>query len=148
MPEFTPTQLELAFRWYVATEMLDADFERTETEEDWFATACPTEALASAGFIGPNGDHTPTYERCLGEALVTLPDALSHGEKIRVLRDLLRGGLADDEFHHEEGKVLMKAAMLLGVPYSALFDSLDEVGEVDLDESDDWSRGPFRGSDV
>ena len=24
----------------------------------------------------------------------------------------------------------------------------DEVGEVDLDESDDWSRGPFRGSDV
>lgn len=138
MAEFTRGQLKLAFSWHVAREILDADMEIAEGEEQWMAKAFPREALVDAGFVDNGGHPTAYYETCLGEALVTLPDVLSFDEKILLVRTLFAGTLADDEFHHEEGNVLVKAAHLLGLNSDDIeqaLETIEDVGEVELDEA-------------
>ena len=82
-----------------------------------------------------------TLAPCLEQALATLPDALSPADKRAILVELFRGTLADDDFHHREGSVLVRTARLLGMGSTELdevLSALDEVGDVDdaLDPAD------------
>ena len=136
MSETPRGKLKLAFSWHIAKEITDADLEIAEGEEAWMSKVFPRDTLVDAGFIDSDGKATSEFESCLGEALAMLPEVLPLSEKLIMLTTLFEGTLADDDFHHEEGNVLVKAASLLGVRPSELDEhlaSLDQVGEVELD---------------
>lgn len=137
MSEFTRGQLKLAFRWHVAREITDADMEIAEGEIDWMIRTFPRQLLVDNGFVDGNGDITTDFEEALGESRVQLPRILSLDEKLALLGELFQVTLADDEFHHEEGNVLFRAATQLGVSSTELDDflgTLDQVGDVELDD--------------
>lgn len=133
---FTRDELTLAFTWHLARQVTDADFDVTDGELSWMDRNFPMKNLWAADFVGENGAPTLRYEDALGEALVVLPDELRLDEKLALITMLFELTLADDEFHHTEGSVIVRAAQLLGVTNSELdahLSSLDSVGEVDLD---------------
>lgn len=132
---FTRDELTLAFTWHLARQVADADFDVTDGELSWMDLHFPTDKLKAAGFVDHSGP-TRRYEDALGEALASLPDDLALEEKLGLITVLFEGTLADDEFHHTEGNVIVRAAQLLGVSNSQLdahLSSLDAVGDVELD---------------
>ncbi len=139
MSRFQRDQLTLAFRWKVAREMVEADMHVADGEQAWLERTFPPDALREAGFIDDQGAPTATWEACVAEALATLPDLLSPEDKRAILVELFRGTLADDDFHHAEGGVLVRTAQQLGVgggELDAVLSALDEVGEVDLEDDE------------
>lgn len=132
---FPVDQLKLAFAYHIVRQIVGADGEFGAAEQRWIARAFPPTTLETSGFLDRNL-LTMAFERALETALVELPQRLTLEEKLDLLETFLDASLADEQLHHTEGSLIVKAAELLGVPPDALdkhLDTLDSVGSVELD---------------
>jgi uncharacterized tellurite resistance protein B-like protein len=135
MSDFPRSTLELALSWHLAQEVLLADLEIAETEHAWLAQHFPQSKLQDAGLADEAGARTPFFHDCVSEALITLPETMSRDDKLTLIKTLFAATLADNDFHHKEGNVLVRAVHMLGLSdgdLDGLLGSLDQVGDVDL----------------
>ena len=135
MSDIPRETLELALSWHLAQEVLVADLEFAESEQVWMTRHFPQSALESAGLADAGGARTPYFHDCVSEALISLPETMSLEQKAAMIGVLFSATLADDDFHHQEGHVLVRAAKILGLSTGDLnqvLSSLEQVGDVDL----------------
>ena len=132
---FAIDQLKLAFAYSIVEEIVDAGEEVDDAERKYLAETFPATSLASCGFLDENGKLNDDYRAAVEESLETLSGALALDDKFALVDIFMGASLADGEFHHEEGNVMVWAARLLGITSDQLdshLDTIDEVGSVDL----------------
>ena len=135
MSEFSMQHMKLALSYHMVRETINADLEITDAERRFLAGAFPADSLRDAGFIGPRGGTSVHYERCLGAALISIPETLSLDERLTILTQVFQASLADESFAREEGAVLVKASKLLAITSQQLdahLQLMDDVGSVAL----------------
>lgn len=129
--------LKLAFAWHIVRQIVGADGHLDPKEEKFLHRKFPEGALGAAGFVDDGGLPSDAFRAALGEAMIGLPETLDLEAKIDLLDTFMDATLADDEFHHEEGNLLVKASRLLGMSSSELnawLDATREVGQLELPE--------------
>jgi uncharacterized tellurite resistance protein B-like protein len=128
--------LRLAFTRHVLDLIAQSDGQVVQAESDFVERTAPDSALAQAGLIDEFGARTVAFEEAREEALARLPVELSLAERLSLLDVFFELVLADGELDRGEGSMLFAAAKLLGITpqqFDQHLDSLDDVGQVDLD---------------
>jgi uncharacterized tellurite resistance protein B-like protein len=135
MSEFSMQHMKLALSYHMVRETIDADLQVTDAERRFLSGAFPKTSLLEAGFVDAKSATSLRYERCLGEALISIPETLSLEERLAILTQVFQASLADESFAREEGAFLVKASRLLAITTQQLnvhLDQMDAVGSVDL----------------
>jgi len=130
-------QLKLAFAYSIVEEIVGADEKVDEAERRYLAEVFPSITLESCGFLDDQGELNDDYRAAVAASLEVLANALPLAKKFELIDMFMGASLADGEFHHEEGNVMVWASRLLGISSSELdqhLESLADVGSVDLDE--------------
>lgn len=132
---FALDQLKLAFAYSIVEEIVDADEKVDEAERRYLAETFPATSLESCGFLDGDGSLNDDYRAAVAQSLETLANDLDLQEKFKLIDIFMGASLADGEFHHEEGNVMVWASRLLGISSDQLdkhLDTFDDVGSVDL----------------
>ena len=137
MPAFTTEQLTLAFAYHMVQRLIGADDAIHASELRFLESTFPAETMSASGFTKEDGTFTDRYRSALDAALIELPSMLTRSAKLSLLDTLFNASLADNNFDHTEGDVLVQCSHLLGLNASDLdshLDSHSEVGNLDLPE--------------
>lgn len=137
MSEFSIQQMKLAISYHAVLKTIEADLQITGAERRFLSGVFPKTSLIEAGFTDENGVFTKRYKRCLGEALISIPETLALEERLAILTQVFQASLADESFAPEEGAVLVYASKLLAITADQLdvhLEQMEAVGNVDLPE--------------
>jgi uncharacterized tellurite resistance protein B-like protein len=130
-------QLKLAFAYSIVEEIVDADQNVNDAERRYLSEVFPAITLESCGFVDEDGKLNDDYRAAVARSLEVLSGALTLHQKFELIDLFMGASLADGEFHHEEGNVMIWASRLLGLSTAELdghLSSLAEVGAIDLPE--------------
>ncbi len=132
---FALDQLKLAFAYSIVEEIVDADEKVHDAERRFLAEKFPATSLESCGFLDDKGELNDDYRAAVAESLERLGNELDLQEKFALIDIFMGASLADGEFHHEEGNVMVWASRLLAITSDQLdahLDTNDDVGSLDL----------------
>jgi uncharacterized tellurite resistance protein B-like protein len=128
-------RLKLAFAYDIVRRMVDADDQISDAETKFVMTQFPWSLLEIQGLVDQARRFTPAFDVAVADARAKLPTALPLEEKLALISLFVDASVADDEFHHNEGDVLVEAAHALGVSTAELMNhlgTLPSVGDVDM----------------
>jgi uncharacterized tellurite resistance protein B-like protein len=129
----TPEQLErqqMAFLLKVALRIVAADNEVKTAELTAMDKLFPARELQRVGFVNENFEWVfSVIDKCFKEAKKSLPTALSHPERLAMIRKLADLSLADYSLTMREIRIVEDAAELMGINRNDLMALLDQVNE-------------------
>ena len=137
---FDLQQLKLAFAHHIVVEITRADTRLHPRERQFFNEVFPLSLMQQRGLMDEAGAATAEFHEAHTEALRRLPTELSADAKRDLIRLFLRATVVDGAIDPSETLSLQQAAAQLGLndtDFWAVLDSLDMVGEIELDEPDD-----------
>jgi len=136
-----PTDLELltlVFTRHMLVEMLHADDKVDISEAELLIKLVPHSRLKEAGLLDGTGMPTEAWLAVRDEAIRELPLRLALDEKLKILTNLVKMAVVDDDLHRDEGSLLYASAEVLGVTprqFDRHLDTLTEhVGTVEIEE--------------
>jgi len=133
-------QLKLAFAYSIVEEIVDADAHVDEAESRYLAEVFPSITLESCGFLDEGGKLNDAYRGAVAKSLEVLSGSLSLKQKFELIGMFMGASLADGEFHHEEGNVMIWASRLLGISTAELdqhLENMSDVGVIDLPNAEE-----------
>jgi uncharacterized tellurite resistance protein B-like protein len=107
--------LVLALQLHLVDRVVGADLLKSSGENRSLERYFPRPVLQGAGLVDAHGERTALFQTALAQALIVLPQRLSHEAKLELLHLVVQIALADRAFRLGEGEVILWAARLLGL---------------------------------
>ncbi len=121
----------LALAFHQVRRILRADGQMAEVERAFLGHLPLSRAAVNAGLVAEDTQLTAAGMAALGDALLTAPIALEHGQKLRLITLLYQAAMSDGEYRPEEDTVLRRTAALLGLTEGDIAGHLGNIADAE-----------------